>query len=107
MIKRIGTSWHSPSSSRSWLVAPIHADFSKPSGTGNYGWRCPYGVEHSERWSPVSATWAAHEANHEVPWQDQDSRGVQASLNSGATWDWHDEGALIRSRGPILYRCVV
>ena len=79
--------------------------FRKPSGAGNYGWRTPQGCEHGNpSWSPVSGTWAAHEANHEVSWEDGDSRGIQVSTNGGSTWSWH--GGNLRCRGPVLYRCV-
>ena len=79
--------------------------FRKPSGVGDYGWRTPQGCEHNNpSWSPLSGTWAQHEANHEVPWEDGDSRGIQVSTNGGSSWSFY--GGNLRCRGPILYRVV-
>jgi hypothetical protein len=75
------------------------------SPNGRYGWLTGQRCEHNNpQWSPLSVTWEEHEANRTLPWEDEDSRGVQYSLNAGSTWNWL--GGNLRKTGPILYRCV-
>jgi hypothetical protein len=63
-------------------------------------------AEHSNaRWSPLSSTWAQHEANRQLPIDSfEDSRGVMTSTNGGSSWSFL--GGNNREQAPVLFECV-